>query len=297
MPEPAPFLGSNWGSSGFSRNRNNRGSSGAYVTYIYCSWSVKLNTCETQHKIVDAFVLHFFCVCGWEKPEDPLFEVPRLTMPLHGVVYKAWDLPCISVVLVQLSSPKLYPTLRMDVMSLCILCKHDWNARPVFSLLGNTRATITRYGWSAGAHVATRCDIRSILKVRWSLELLLFPLFVLPCPSITWKWPHQGSNCTFWEALISTSMHKDTWDHYILKNALKYRGTKAKIEGTTGHGPSGALWINWPWLIWALDRITVPFPCNSQITFASSLWSVVLPCTNYTQCKKWVLGPYTAKFI
>ena len=46
IPEPAPFdpgMGSNWVYVGFSRNQDNRGSSGAYVTYIYCGLSVKIN--------------------------------------------------------------------------------------------------------------------------------------------------------------------------------------------------------------------------------------------------------------
>ena len=41
--------GSKWGSSGFSRNQNNRGSSGAYGTCIYCSLIVKISTHKTPH--------------------------------------------------------------------------------------------------------------------------------------------------------------------------------------------------------------------------------------------------------
>ena len=38
-----------------------------------------------------------FCVCGRQKPEDPQFEPPWLTTPLHRAVYEVWDLPCISM--------------------------------------------------------------------------------------------------------------------------------------------------------------------------------------------------------
>ena len=56
-----PARKSNWGSLVF-HNQNNRGSSGTYVTCIYCGLSVKINMCKTPHslKIVDAFV--FACV-------------------------------------------------------------------------------------------------------------------------------------------------------------------------------------------------------------------------------------------
>ena len=45
---------------GFSRNQNNRGSSGAYVTCIYCSPSVKISTRKNaarRAKILGTFVL------------------------------------------------------------------------------------------------------------------------------------------------------------------------------------------------------------------------------------------------
>ena len=50
--------GSNWGSSGFSRIRNNRGSSGAYVTCIFCSSieDKQASNAAGHTKIVDAFV-------------------------------------------------------------------------------------------------------------------------------------------------------------------------------------------------------------------------------------------------
>ena len=45
-----PTWGSNWGLRS-SRNHNNRGSSGAYVTCIYCSLSVKINMRKTPHGV------------------------------------------------------------------------------------------------------------------------------------------------------------------------------------------------------------------------------------------------------
>ena len=69
--------GSNWGSAGFSRNQNNFGSSGAYVTCIYCGLRVTINTCKTPHGAQRPWT-HFyyvcFSVCGWQKPEDHQFE-------------------------------------------------------------------------------------------------------------------------------------------------------------------------------------------------------------------------------
>ena len=69
--------GSNWGSSGFFHNQNNRGSSGAYVTCICCGPSVKINTLESHKTLHGArrswshlFCL-CFCVCGWKNPKTP----------------------------------------------------------------------------------------------------------------------------------------------------------------------------------------------------------------------------------
>ena len=64
---------SNWGSSGFPRNQNKSGSSGAYVTCIYRSLSMKVNTCKMLHGARRSWA-HLFCVCGRPKPEDPQFE-------------------------------------------------------------------------------------------------------------------------------------------------------------------------------------------------------------------------------
>ena len=59
---------------GFSRNQNNRGLSGAYVTCIYCDLSVKINMRKTPHGTQGSWT-HLlcicFCVCGRQKPEDP----------------------------------------------------------------------------------------------------------------------------------------------------------------------------------------------------------------------------------
>ena len=58
-----PAWGSNLGYSGFSLNENNRGSSGAHVTCIYCDLSMKINKRwnATRHeKIVGAHVLRLW---------------------------------------------------------------------------------------------------------------------------------------------------------------------------------------------------------------------------------------------
>ena len=72
-----PAWGSNWGSLGFSRNQNNRGSSGAYVTCMYCGLSVKTITRKKPHGARRSWT-HLlcvcFCVCGRQKPEDPKIE-------------------------------------------------------------------------------------------------------------------------------------------------------------------------------------------------------------------------------
>ena len=57
-----PAWGSNWGSSGFSRNQNNRRSSGAHVTCIYCGLSVKINTRKTPHGAQRSWT-HLYCIC------------------------------------------------------------------------------------------------------------------------------------------------------------------------------------------------------------------------------------------
>ena len=78
IAEPAQLLsghgaqiGSLWG---FSRNQNNCGSSGAYVTCIYCGVSVKIDLGKTTHGTRRSWT-HLFCIrfCLWDrqKPKDP----------------------------------------------------------------------------------------------------------------------------------------------------------------------------------------------------------------------------------
>ena len=78
-----PGVGLKLGSLGFSCNQNNCGSSGAYVTCIYCSLIIKINTHINiaQHThIVDAFVLR---VWSAKTKKNPIW-VPRLMKPLLG---------------------------------------------------------------------------------------------------------------------------------------------------------------------------------------------------------------------
>ena len=61
--------GSYWGSS---RNQNNCGLSGTYISCIHCGLSVKTNTRKTPHDDRNAFVLHCFWVCVVGKnPKTP----------------------------------------------------------------------------------------------------------------------------------------------------------------------------------------------------------------------------------
>ena len=92
---------SNWGYSDFSRNQNNHGSSGAYITSIYYGLSVKITRVEMQHS-AQRSSRHLFCIlflCVWwaKKTWRSPIWAPWLTTPLHRVVYQVWDLPCISV--------------------------------------------------------------------------------------------------------------------------------------------------------------------------------------------------------
>ena len=63
IPEPAPFW-SRHGSSSFSRNQNNCGLSGAYVTGIYC-----VKTHVKCHTVRKRSWTHLLCVCSRQKPE------------------------------------------------------------------------------------------------------------------------------------------------------------------------------------------------------------------------------------
>ena len=78
IPDPAQVIlawGWIWGSSGFSRNQNNRGSSGACVTCMNHDLGVKTNKRKNaawRAKIVNAFVLRLFlyvwCAKTWRPP-------------------------------------------------------------------------------------------------------------------------------------------------------------------------------------------------------------------------------------
>ena len=77
--------GSNLGSSSFSHNQNNRGSSGAYVTCIYCGVGVKINTRKTPHGAQRSW-MHLYCVWPvWSaKARRPQFE------PHDWCHYRRW---------------------------------------------------------------------------------------------------------------------------------------------------------------------------------------------------------------
>ena len=89
-----PACASNWGFSDFSGNQNNCGSSGVYVTCIFCNLSLKINmrkmpvACTDRGRICTKKneLCLFFHTCGRQKAEDPQFEPhgPWL-MPLHEV--------------------------------------------------------------------------------------------------------------------------------------------------------------------------------------------------------------------
>ena len=76
--EPAPFLFRHGAQIGglqvFSRNQNNSGSSGVYVTCIYWGLSVKINMRKMPHSTQGSWV-HLFCicicVCGRQNPKTP----------------------------------------------------------------------------------------------------------------------------------------------------------------------------------------------------------------------------------
>ena len=106
-----PAWGSNWGSSGFSRNQNTRRSSGAYVTCIYCGLSMMINmhkNAARRTKIVDAFC---FYVHGRQKPKDPQFEPLGLRHHYTGQYTRSW----ISLVY-------LWSWIRYVYVSVCLIC-------------------------------------------------------------------------------------------------------------------------------------------------------------------------------
>ena len=90
--------GSNWGSSGFSRNQNNRGVSGAsiHLHLLLRSERLHVTTSKTPHDTQRSWMHMCKLVRVWlAKTRRPQIWAPWLTTPLHRVVYKVWDLPCI----------------------------------------------------------------------------------------------------------------------------------------------------------------------------------------------------------
>ena len=113
-----PAWGSNWGSWSFSHNQNNCGSSGVYVTCIYCSLEVKVkhkwNAAQCT-KIVGTLVLRW--IFAWSaKPEDLQFEpngwrhhyTGRYTRSEISLVY-LWKYQTLTPFLYQHGMPIRYP--------------------------------------------------------------------------------------------------------------------------------------------------------------------------------------------
>ena len=61
---------------------------------------------------------------------------------------------------VKIYKPKLHPTLRIDVTSLCMLCK----AGLTCTVLANLCERVKRCGWNASEYVETHYDVTSIPK-------------------------------------------------------------------------------------------------------------------------------------
>ena len=80
-----PAWGSNWGYSGFSREQNNRDSSGAYVLRSEREDKHAWNA-AWRAKFVGAFCCLCFRVHGRQKTQIPPIGAPWLTTPLHGAV-------------------------------------------------------------------------------------------------------------------------------------------------------------------------------------------------------------------
>ena len=94
-----PAWGSNWESLNFSRIQNNYDSSSVYATCIYCDLSMKVSTGKTSHGTQRLWT-HSLCICfclwstkTWRYP----IWAPLLTTPLHGVVYKVWELSVTTI--------------------------------------------------------------------------------------------------------------------------------------------------------------------------------------------------------
>ena len=107
----------------FFYNQNNHGSSGAYVTSIYCSLSMKTKHAQntTQHaKIVDTLSLHLFFV--WlEKLKLPQFE-PQGWRCHYAGWYTRSGCPlyiCESSLLIDFSSKLLILNLFHHLLHIC----------------------------------------------------------------------------------------------------------------------------------------------------------------------------------
>ena len=81
IPEPAPFLSQHGvqigGTQVFPVIRIS-GSSGAYITCIYCGLSRKMNTRKTPHDRWRSWT-HLLCICFWVCGR----QKPQLTMPWY----------------------------------------------------------------------------------------------------------------------------------------------------------------------------------------------------------------------
>ena len=82
-----PSMGLKFGVFGFSRNQNNHGSSGAYVTCIYCS-SLRVKMTCVKWNAAWRLKIHLFCIwscmCGRQKPRRPTIWAPCLTNAFTG---------------------------------------------------------------------------------------------------------------------------------------------------------------------------------------------------------------------
>ena len=89
--------GSNWGSSDFSRNQNNQGSTGAYVTSIYCVWAWRWPCVKWRTTCKDHGRILFLGVWLAKNPKTPNLS-PMVDDAITRAIYEVWDPLCISVV-------------------------------------------------------------------------------------------------------------------------------------------------------------------------------------------------------
>ena len=78
-------------------------------TAVWAWRQTHINTRRT--KIVNTFVLCLFLHVWLAKIRRPLILAPWLPMPLHGMVFEVWDLPCISVVTHETTKSRYYINL------------------------------------------------------------------------------------------------------------------------------------------------------------------------------------------